>query len=160
VKVPVSGNETAATLRGKMIKAGPRFLCQTLEAIAGGRSAPKAQDHQQATLAPRLTKELGALEWGKSAAEIERLVRGLLPWPAAYTFYEKRLLKVLEAQVVDEDCSKTDPGTVLRAGKEGIVVATGHSGLLVKKVHLQDAKPMDAHSFLIGHRLEAGYRFQ
>lgn len=151
--------ETAVTLRARMMEAGPPLLQRTLDALAQGGCRGRVQDHQKATPAPKLTKGLGAVQWPKEAREIHNLVRGLLPWPAAYTRYKGRLLKILESKVVDGDFSHHEPGTVSEVSKEGITVATGGGGLLIKKVHLQDSKPMDAHSFVAGHRIEKGLKF-
>jgi len=107
-----------------------------------------------------LTKELGLIQWTKKAGEIDHLVRGLLPWPSAYTLYNGKFLKILEAQVVPQDFSQCEPGVVSEVSKEGIIVAAKKNGLLIKKVHLQDSKPMDAHSFVIGHQLQVGYQFK
>jgi len=127
--------------------------------LAEHSSTVTAQDHQKATLAPKLTKELGHIQWAREAREIYNLVRGLLPWPGAYTFYEGKLLKILEARIVDDNFSQHEPGTVSEVTKEGIAVAAGGGGLLIKEVHLQDSKPMDAHSFVVGHSIKTGFKF-
>jgi len=159
-RIKIKRKETAVTLRARMVEVGPLLLQQTLDILAGGTCVSAVQDHQQATLAPKLTKELGAIQWAKKAGEIDHLIRGLLPWPSAYTFYKGKLLKILEAQIVEGDFSQHESGTVSEVGKEGITVATGCNGLLVRKVHLQDSKPMDAHSFVVGHEVEVGFQFK
>ena len=158
--VKIDENETAVTLRAKMKKEGPRLLAKTLKALAQGECRATAQDHKQATFAPKLTKAVGNIQWKKRAEEIFNLVRGLLPWPGAYTHYKGRLLKILEAQRVEGDEGDHQPGTVVSVHKAGITVATGSKKLLITKVHLQDAKPIDAYSFVVGHQLEAGYKFE
>lgn len=157
MKMDVEQDETAATLRARMIRQGPPFLLRTVDGFSN--CVAKAQDRDLVTFAPKLTKETGHIRWERSAFEICSLVRGLLPWPGAYTFYKGRSLKILEARVLDGDQSDGSSGTVLEAGKKGIVVATRRGHLLIQKVHLQDAKPMDAHSFVIGHAVEPGYKF-
>ena len=157
-KTTIDREETAVTLRAKMIKQGPDVLLKTINGLE--KCTPKAQDDGLVTFAPKLTKELGHIQWTKQAQEIHNSVRGLLPWPGAYTFYKGKLLKILETEVIEEDFSKNEPGEVSEISKEGIVVSTGNNGLLMKKVHLQDSKPMDAHSFVIGHEVEVGYTFK
>ncbi len=158
LRVPIEGEETAVTLRAKMTEQGASFLLDTVAGLKG--CSAKVQDASQVTFAPKLTKELGLIEWTKSAQEICNLVCGLIPWPAAYTSYNGKLLKVLEAPVAGRDFDLQAPGVVLEVSKSGIVVATGDGNLLIKKVHLQDSKPMDAHSFVIGHKIAVGYRFK
>jgi len=160
IKVIISSDDTSRTLRAKMMKKGPSLLLKTLDELAENRCTPAVQDHSQATFAPKLTKELGAIQWTKKADEINNLVRGLLPWPSAYTSYSGKFLKILEAQVVRQDFSQHKPGTVVEISREGIIVAAKSSGLLIKKVHLQDSKPMDVSAFLRGHSVEVGFQFK
>jgi len=158
--IPIRNDDTAVTLRSRMMEAGPLFLVETLEAIGQGRLRPKPQDHSKATMAPKLSKDLGAISWKKGAGQIHDLIRGAVPWPGAYTIYKGKLLKVLEAQVVQGGFDGRSPGEVTRIGKEGIIVAAGRQGLLIKKVHLQDGKPMDASAFVRGHEVNVGYKFE
>jgi methionyl-tRNA formyltransferase len=157
IKIKIERGETAPTLRAKMIEKGPSFLLQAIDDLPNCVS--KAQDHDCVNFAPKLTKEICRIQWAKQAFEIYNLVRGLLPWPSAYTFFEGKLLKILEVKVIDGDPSNEEPGTVLEVSKNGIVISTGNGGLLIEKVHLQDSKPMDAHSFVIGHAIEVGCKF-
>ena len=162
-RIKIDQKDTAITLRGRMIKKGPAFLLKTMDDLTG--CTPRRQDNGLATFAPKLTKELGRIEWNTQAHTICNLVRGLLPWPSAYTFYKAGaygrtpLLKILEAQVVEGDFASHEPGTVSEVGKKGIVVATGRNGILIKQVHLQDSKSMSAHNFVIGHNIREGFKF-
>ena len=156
-EIKIEEEETAPTLRAKMIKQGPDLLLRTINDLSS--CVARTQDRGDVTFAPKLTKELGRIDWAKPSIEIGRLVRGLMPWPGAYTSYNGKLLKILEAQVLDGDPSQGEAGVVLETGKEGVVVSTGDGRLLVRKVHLQDASRMDAHSFVIGHDLKVGHKF-
>ena len=158
MEIKIEEHETAVTLRAKMIQQGPGFLLQTINNLSS--CALKAQDCDRVTFAAKLTKELGRIEWTKPANEIYNLVRGVIPWPGAYTVCKGKVLKILAAQVLDGDSSKGEPGAVSEISKNGIVVSTGKGRLLIKEVHLQDANPMDAHSFVIGHAVEVGFKFE
>ncbi len=158
-KIPITDDDTSMTLREKMMKEGPSLLQQTLDDLSENRWTPVVQDHSKATFAPKLIKELGAIQWGKKANDIYNLIRGSLPWPSAYTSFNGKFLKILEAQVVEQDDSQYEPGTVSKVSKEGIVVVAGGGCVLIKQVHLQDSKPMDAHSFVVGHKLQVGFQF-
>jgi methionyl-tRNA formyltransferase len=155
--IVIGPEDTAVTLRAKMIKLGPGVLLKTVRDIK--KNSGTKQEDRLATLAPKLTKELGAVQWAKPACDIARLVRGLLPWPSAYTFYKGKILKVLEAQVIGGHFPTVEPGTVLEMSKNGITVATGRGALIMKKVHFQDSKPMGAYDFVIGHDIKTGFRF-
>ena len=158
-KMPIADDDTSMTLRAKMIKEGPSLLKKTLDELSENRCTPVAQDHSKATFAPKLIKELGIIQWAKQANDIYNLIRGSLPWPSAYTSYNGKFLKILEAQVVKQEDSQYEPGIVSEVSKEGIVVVAGGGGLLIKQVHLQDSKPMDASAFVRGHEIGVGFRF-
>ncbi len=160
--IAIMPKDTSVTLRAKMMAAGPGLLLKTINGLAsdprkwGG--APQNKD--EATLAPKLTKDIGTISWDKPAVVIHNLVRGLLPWPGAYTFYEGELLKVLRTEILEENFQGRAPGTVVGIDKEGISVSTGDGGVLIKEVHLQGAKAMDAYSFIVGHKICEGYQFK
>jgi methionyl-tRNA formyltransferase len=158
-KIPISDDDTSVTLREQMMRIGPMLLLTTIDAIASGQCSFKEQDHACATFAPKLTKELGIIDWSKKADEICHLVRGLLPWPGARTYYNGKLLKILEADIIEEDFTSSDIGSVIRISKNGITVAAGEMGILIRKVHLQNGKPMDAYSFVVGRKIEVRFKF-
>ena len=107
-----------------------------------------------------ITKQMGLMDFSKSAAELERLVRGLNPWPSAFTFYNGKTLKVWESFVAEsDDLNQAEPGTVVKADKKGIYVACGEGVLVLSQVQLEGKKRMDADAFLRGCRIEAGNRF-
>lgn len=159
LSIAICKDDTSMSLRTQMMKEGPSLLIKTLNDLSNNKGKPIVQDHSQATFAPKLTKELGIIDWQKSADSIYNQIRGLLPWPSAYTSYNGKLLKILEAQVVPGNSDSSKPGTVVKVSKDGIMIAAADHNLLVKKVHLQDAKPMDASAFVRGHAVAAGYKF-
>jgi methionyl-tRNA formyltransferase len=140
-----------------MMRLGPDLLLKTVRDLPSCKGKP--QNGQYATYAPKLIKELGNIRWTKRAEDICNMTRGLLPWPSAYTMYEGKILKVLEAQAINTGITHGEPGTVLEIGRQGITVAASRGMVLLKRVHYQDSKPMDAHDFIIGHHLPVGYRF-
>lgn len=158
-RIAVSPTDTAVTLRIRMAEIGPSLLLKTIDSIAKNTYTLTPQDDRLVTFAPKLTKELGRIRWEKDAVSIHNLVRGLLPWPAAHTSYQGRLLKILETDVIKGEFSSFQAGEVLEIGTGGFSVAAGKGALWVKKVHLQASKPMEAASFIAGHRLEIGFRF-
>lgn len=155
VKISIEEKETALSLRVKMMAQGPDFLVKTIQSIEENNYTLTVQNSKDVTLAPKLTKELGKIDWEKSALQIDRLVRGLYPWPSAYTFYKGKMLKILKAEVASSYQSSV-PGQVLDIQHDSIGVSCAQGGLLIKKVHLDSAKPMAMDDFLSGHQLKVG----
>ncbi len=158
-KLKILKTDTAASVRERMKEIGPKLLLKTIDSIEKGTYTFTVQDDQAATPAPKLTKELGQIRWSKPARDINNLARGLLPWPTAYTHYQGKLVKILETEVVPSSFLAYSPGEVVKADKKGFTVATADQGLLIKAVHLEAAKPMSAYQFMMGHRLEPGFKF-
>ena len=153
-RVDIDDTDTAVTLRGKLACLGAALLKDTMQAIQSGQVQGVPQESNLVTFAPKLTKGLGLIDWQQPAVRIHNQVRGLQPWPAAYTFYKNKMLKILETAVV---CgSPGAPGTVVRFDPSGFVVQAGDQGLCIKKVHLSSGKMMAAKDFVLGHRIELG----
>ncbi len=161
VPMLITDEDTSITLRQRMMEEGAVLLLGTLDLLMQDpdHQSSEAQVEGDVTFAPKLSKECGLIDWNKSAVEIFNKIRGLLPWPGAYTMYEGKRLKFLESLVLADDCTSVRPGSIISADKMGLVVATADVGLLIKKVHLENSKPMDAHSFLIGHPIKIGFQF-
>lgn len=158
-KLNIGDDETSESLRARMAKASAKRLCRTINDIGAGRFNLKPQNEAEVTMAPKLTRELGKIDWDKSAAEIHNHVRGLLPWPAAYTSLQGKILKVLQASI-DASTASGTPGTILLITKKGITVATGQGALVIQQVHPESGKPMPAHAFALGQRLPLGTLFK
>ena len=159
-EIAIHLKDTAPALRVRLAKLGSELLLEVLGTIESNTYQLIRQDEKAVTFAGKLTKELGHVDWKKSALEIDRLVRGLLPWPAAYTFEEKKLLKILEAKINDNPADKFAPGQVTAISKSGIDVATGKGALRLTLVHPESSKMMPAHDFVVGHKLGVGFKFQ
>ncbi|MCB9771385.1 MAG: methionyl-tRNA formyltransferase [Candidatus Omnitrophica bacterium] len=158
-KMLIGHDETSQSLRGRMAKASAQCLCRTIQQIAAGQLTLTPQDENTVTLAPKLTKELGRIDWNRSAQEIHNLIRGLVPWPAGYTQYHGKLLKILKTTVMNQSASQL-PGTVINITKQGIFVATGKNILVLEHVHPESGKPIAAHAFALGQRLQIGSSFK
>jgi len=156
----IGEDDTAISLKEKMKKESPQFLLETLQKIEDDNFSLFKQDPSKATVAPKLTKEMGRIDWTCEAYSIHNYVRGLVPWPNAYTFFEDKMLKILQAKVVALEHLDGSPGEVLAILKDGFVVRAGHGALLIKKVHLESSRLMDAKSFIAGYKLKVGFRFR
>ena len=158
-KIKIDPDDTAISLRSKMAKLGADLLLKTIDSLEKNAYTLAGQDNSKVTVAPKLTKESGLIQWNKPAQTIHDLVRGLLPWPAAYTHYQGKRLKILQTEIVSADTMPKQPGEVLEINSRGFVVAAADGGLLVRQVHLESVKAMDAKSFVLGHKLQTGSRF-
>ena len=163
IVVPIAKDETGGTLFDKLAEAGAKLLVETLPHIFDGTAVYEKQPEESPTpYAGMITKQMGLINFGKSAAELERLVRGLNPWPSAFTFWNGKTLKVWESFVVKSEeagAEKSEPGTVVKTDKKGIYVACGEDVLVLSQVQLEGKKRMDADAFLRGCHIETGSRF-
>lgn len=151
---PIAPDETAAELYDRLALLGGELAVEAVAALENGTARRTPQDHTRATLAPMLSKELSAVDWGKSARAIHDQVRGLLPWPCAVTQVAGVRCKLLKTALTGETTAKT-PGSPVRADKAGLQIACG-DGSVLEIVTLQPdgKKPMPAAAFLQGHPVE------
>ncbi len=156
-RLAIDAQDTAGSLRERMAQLGAATLIEALEQIGKNTHSLRRQDLSLVSYAPKLTKELGHIEWKEPAQKIHNLVRGLQPWPGAYTSVGGKMLKILQTQVT-VTTSPLPPGTVIRIEKEGVEVATGQQALLILKVQPESGKSMDGRSFALGHKLAVGSR--
>jgi methionyl-tRNA formyltransferase len=156
-KVSISSDETAVSLHDRLAVLGANTLKMTIHAITAGDLEPTAQNHQLATYAPRLTKESGRIDWFQKAEQIDALIRGTQPWPAAHTTYLGKMLKIWKAQV-ETGCEDLFPGTITAVASEGMRVSTGSGCLLVQEVQLEGKKRMTVHDFSQGNHLKTNQR--
>lgn len=152
IVVAIDQKETGASLFDKLMAAGAKLLIETLPQIERGELTPEKQKEEEASYAGKLDKNMGQIDWEKSAEEIERWIRGLNSWPSAYTCYKGKTLKIWEADVLPAKEGEHAPaGTVLRVEKESFDVMTGDGILQVKSVQLEGKKRMAVKDFLLGY---------
>lgn len=155
VVVPLSADETGGSLFEKLAQEGAKLLVHTLEQVEAGSLQPVKQEHTKATHAKMLDKQLGNIDFSKPAVEIERLIRGLNPWPSAYTKLQGKTLKIWKAAVVESE-SKRACGTIVSVTKHDLFVQTGEGLLQLQEVQLEGKKRMDIDAFLRGITVEKG----
>lgn len=155
-KIELGSQETGGSLHDKLSLLGGPLLLTTLERIEEGTITRIPQQSENSSYAPILDKKMGNIDWHKSAQEIERLIRGLTPWPSAYTYFGDKMLKFFKAQIVDT-AEGFEPGTICEVQKDkGFVVKCGDKGLLIQELQLQGKNKMDAPAFLRGVHIELG----
>jgi methionyl-tRNA formyltransferase len=156
-KMPILPDDTAGSLSIRLADVGGRLLVETIKQLKAGTLVPIPQDHSQATLAPMLKKEDGSIDWTTSADAIERRIRGMSPWPGAFTFAGEERWTIWRASA-KEMPQGTVPGQVISAGKEGIAVATGQGILLITELQPANSRRMAAAQYLAGHNISSGMR--
>jgi len=146
---------TAGELHDWMTLEGSKVLCETLDLIKEGKAPRTPQNHDEFSYAPIMDKNLGHVDFSKTAREIHNLVRGVNPWPSAYTTYMDKKMKVWKTKVLDEKSTK-QPGTILKVDKEGIKVSTKDKVILITEIQMPNKKRMEVKEFIKGNSLEEG----
>ena len=155
--VPLAEDETGGSLFDKLAEEGAALLIRTIPSIVDGTAVYTKQPEESPTpYAAMISKKMGLMDFSKSAVELERLVRGLNPWPSAYTFLNGKTLKVWKCAVERAECGKEAPGTIIGVDKSGIHVACGRDALILKEVQLEGKKRMETDAFLRGYQVTAG----
>jgi methionyl-tRNA formyltransferase len=160
VTTPISPDDNAQTLHDRLADLGGELLVKTIPDYVAGSITPRPQPAEGATYARKITKEDGRIDWTQPARAIWNRIRGLTPWPGAFTNLaiqgRPALLKIWSAQVVPEESG--EHGTVLRADRQGIVVACGAQALRVSELQREGGRRLAAHEFLAGCDLPPGSR--
>jgi methionyl-tRNA formyltransferase len=156
--VPIGPSETGESLYEKLARLGGEMIVRHLPAIEAGDISPVPQDDEKSSYAPMLRKEMGEIDWSMPAAGIEQRMRGMLPWPGAYTAFGGHTLKIWGARVLPdaEVPAGTTPGTVLYTDKKTICVACGEGALALLEVQAEGKKRMAADAFLRGTKIPEG----
>jgi methionyl-tRNA formyltransferase len=153
--IDITPEDTSSSLHDKLSPLGAELLVETIHRLRSDDLKPLPQDHAKASYAPRLKKDDGLIDWKKSAQEIHNLIRGLIPWPSAYTRLEGKALKIFDSVVIEEEVNG-EAGEISGVTQEGIRVITGKGSLLIRDVQLQDRKRMKVSEFIQGHRVQTG----
>lgn len=151
----IAPQETAGELFDRLKALGAELLLRTLELIGEGKAPRTPQDDALACLAPMLKKQEGEINWELPAVRIHNLIRGMNPWPGAYTHYSGKKLKIHKAEITERSGT---PGA-LRSDDGKLLVFCGEQALNLLEIQAENGKRMDGRSFLLGHPLEAEARF-
>lgn len=152
--VPLDDKETGGSLFEKLAVAGAKLCTDTIRRLEEKTVTYEKQEHEKATYAKMLKKQSGSIDWTKSAVEIERLIRGLNPWPSAYSYLNGKMLKIWKASV-GQDLKGLQPGMLAVSAKK-LEVQTKKGSLLLEEVQLEGKKRMSVEDFLRGYSIEQG----
>ena len=154
--LPITQAMTAAELHDAMMKLGADVLEKTLFSLSEGTLKRTPQDDALSTYAPLLDKEVGRIDWKKSAQEIHNLVRGLNSWPGAYTMLEGQKFKIWRTRLAE---GTAEPGEIVSVTKQGLLVGTGEGMLEILELQAPSKKKMAAGDYVRGHGLQLPARF-
>jgi len=176
IKIPITAEETGGSLHDKLAFVGADLLIDALIKIENGTVIRTVQENSKATYVKMLDKDMGNIDFTATAVQIERLIRGLNPWPSAYTYLEGKTLKLWQASVeqceandlqcdaIAKQCEANDlqceaiasPGEIIEIRKDSLVVMTGEGALVIKELQLEGKKRMTTEAFLNGYSLSVG----
>jgi methionyl-tRNA formyltransferase len=166
-EVVITSEETGASLHDKLAVVGASLCVKTLKAIEDGKATYEKQGETTTKYASMLKKEMGRVDWNKSAVEIERLVRGLNSWPGAYSLWKDKELKIWKVKVADiltfdeqrvEEVSYS-PGEIIKVDKRTVIIQTGLGCLEILEIQTPGKKRMTVEEFLRGNKIDEGFVF-
>lgn len=160
VRVPIGPDDTTGDVESHLAALGATLLVEVVDRLAAGPVAETAQDEQLVTVAPRLEKMRGVIDWTRDAVTVHDQVRGLQPWPGAWTFLDGQRVGVRRTRLLPDQQADVPPGTVQVEASGGLTVACG-KGSVVALVEVQPAgrRAMAAREFLAGRTIAPGTRF-
>lgn len=157
-KVPIKPEDDAQSLHDTLAHEGASLVLETLQQLEAGKLLPIPQDSNQSSYAPKLQKEDGLIDWNESAIKIHNRVRGLSPWPGAFSFFGLKRFRFYKTAVSAGD-PLDQPGNIIRTADHCIEVGTGNGRIIVTELQAEGKKRMNTKSFLAGNKLIAGNAF-
>ncbi|WP_350345121.1 methionyl-tRNA formyltransferase [Proteinivorax tanatarense] len=157
--VTISDQDNVATLHERLSKVGATTLIETLDKLKSQEIVPQPQNSKLATYAPKLTKDLCKINWSEDNIKVFNRIRGLNPWPGAYTYFRGARVKVFESEISNKDYKKTC-GEVISVDHKGLLVQSKNSSIYLKVLQPENKKKMDAISFVNGYNIKEGENFE
>ena len=152
-KIEIDDSINTGELYDKLADLGAKVLIQTLKELEEGILQRKPQDGSIATYAPMIKKEMGLIDWAKASKAIHNQVRGLNPWPSAYTFYQGKRMKIFRTELVDSVAVKDIAGRIISVSDKGILVSTGDGAILITEIQFDSSKRLSVMDYLRGHNI-------
>lgn len=150
-EVNITEDMTAGELHDILMERGANLLIETINGLYNG-TIKREKQSEETFYAKMLDKELARINWNNSAQNIHNLIRGLNPWPIAYTNYEEKPMKIYESKVLNENSNK-EPGTIISVDKNGLKVSTLDGVLLIKKIQFPNGKPLTIEQYINGNSI-------
>lgn len=150
--VDITEDMTAGDLHDILKEDGAELLVETIKGLKNNIIKRQVQEDSKSMYASMLNKAMAKIDWNKNSEDINLLVRGLNPWPVAYTQYENKLMKIYKTKIINENSNKI-PGTIISVSKEGIKVSTKNGVLLLQVIQFPGKKPMEVSEYIKGHNI-------
>ena len=151
-EIEISARETGQSLHDKLAQKGAELLSKTIDSWILKKINPVEQDDSKATLCQLITREDGKINWQQTAETIERQIRALSPWPGTYTFYNKKRLKIIPADILESDLPVGKPGQTFLTANNELAVICNQGALVINELQLEGGKAMDCKNFVLGHK--------
>lgn len=156
-EIAIEDTDNYETLHDKLMVLGGQAAAEALALLEQGRLSPQKQQDALSCYAPLIDKSMGEIDFSLSAEVIDRRIRGMTPWPSAYTFYRGKQLKIWRAVPnLSEEVSGRKPGEILRTEKDCVTAAAGEGAIRIYELQLEGKKRMSAHDFLLGVKMQPG----
>jgi methionyl-tRNA formyltransferase len=155
--IPIGPDDTAGALTATLASLGAKLITSALPLLTSGKLTPVAQDGTKASMAPLLKKEDGLIDWDLSAFEIHNRVRGLSPWPGAYCYLDKKMIKIIATKVLS---GSGVPAMLYERNNNTLEAGTGSGLLQILSLQPEGKKPMTAGEYMRGHRGVNGKKFE
>lgn len=159
-EVQIFSYDTAESLFNRLAEEGSALLIETIEDIERGKAQFEKQNDKHATYVPKLKKEDGLINWDKEAAVIENHIRGMQPWPGAYTYLNGKLIKICKVSIYGPSDSGFKPGEIIGIEKDGILVNTKSGTIVIEQLQPESSRRMDVDAFLAGYKIKPGNFFE
>ena len=155
-EVGILEGETAGMLHDRLSSMAPGLLMKTLEGLANGLITERAQDNSRATFAPKLTKEQGLIHWSWPAERVYGLIRGLDPWPGAFTYHNQKMLKLFGCSLAGDRQAVSVPGQIKDLTEQGFEIETGQGSIIIAEIQASGKKRLPVKEFQRGSTLSVG----
>ncbi|MEG1255248.1 methionyl-tRNA formyltransferase [Clostridium sp.] len=152
-KFEITENMNTGELHDILMDSGAELLIETIDSLCNEEITPIKQGESESCYASMLNKDMARIEWNQGAQDIHNFVRGLNPFPMAYTYYNEASMKVIETRLTSDKSTKK-PGTIVRVNKEGILVSTKDNNILITKVQFPNKKPLRVEEYIRGNSIE------
>ncbi len=155
-EVSILPDDTYGTLSERLAKIGANLMIKTLKELEEGKIIPKQQDNSKATITKKIEKENCKIDWKLPAQKIRNMIRAFNPFPGAYTYFNKKILKIWEAEVVPFEVKSFTPGMIIDVKSRGIDIACGKDVLRIKKLQIEGKNACYSYQFICGYKILTG----
>ncbi len=155
-ELEINPDMTVGELHDKMAVLGAEVLKETLIELKKGTLKRIPQQDSESTYAPMMNKELGLIDWNKTAQQVHNLVRGTDPWPGAYTFLNGNRMRVWKTSLTNEKSDSHNTGQIIEVSDDGILVKCSDEYILIREIQFDSSKRMNVRDYIRGHQIDAG----